>query len=627
MKKFCGTVFPASLLLLVLLFYFRPYYGIRHDSVLYLGQSLLRLDPDNFKSDLFFSYGSQADFTLVPRLIAPLLGNFDAVGTFLVLTALCLVLFLLASTTLLATLFPSSYWYWGALALLVLPGSYGGYGVFSYAEPFFTARSLAEPLVLLSLAAYFRGRLFITSGLWLAAAALHPLQALPALFIFWSDRISHDRRWLHALWLPVLLLVAGALGLPYTDKWMTQYDAQWFKWIREPNRHVFLFLWTAKDWSFLFADFFLATLLLFDCTGYLRRLARAVLFAAILCFLCSLLFVDVFHFVLPTGLQLWRIQWLLHWLAMASVPYLIHKSYLGCGAMGVRVWLLVTIVILGVPFGGTGSAAVAIWILIPLYLGWPRLESQANPTIRRIVLIAIALALSIVLLRHGFLVYAKFSQGGNLRDVMRPEFAVLTHPLVAGAVIFMIMKLYLSQARWRSMLVILLLPALTHAAVEWDRRSTWTRYIESARNDSKLFGFELEPGAQVLWVDELVAPWLILHRPSYFNTHQTAGLLFNRDTAQEAFNRQTALKKFNFQFEICRLMNGLNQSEDSCTIDVGAVTELCSDSAGKLNYVVLDTKLQKPSAGSWKIRGGLKGDRDITYHIYPCRDFSTKAKS
>ena len=165
MKKFCGTVFPASLLLLVLLIYFRPYYGIRHDSVLYLGQSLLRLDPDNFKSDLFFAFGSQADFTLVPRLIAPLLGNFDAAGTFLVLTALCLVFFLLASTTLLATLFPSPYWYWGVIALLVLPGGYGEDGILSYAEPFFTGRSLAEPLVLLALGAYFRGRPLTAAGL------------------------------------------------------------------------------------------------------------------------------------------------------------------------------------------------------------------------------------------------------------------------------------------------------------------------------------------------------------------------------------------------------------------------------------------------------------------------------
>ena len=84
---------PAGLLALFLLYYLRPYYGIRHDGALYLGQALLRLDPGNLSSDLFFKYGSQADFTVFPYFVASLLRHFDAASVFLVMTVSSLALF------------------------------------------------------------------------------------------------------------------------------------------------------------------------------------------------------------------------------------------------------------------------------------------------------------------------------------------------------------------------------------------------------------------------------------------------------------------------------------------------------------------------------------------------------
>ena len=60
----------AALLLLFLLIYLHPYHGIRHDAILYLGQSLLRWRPEQFGQDLFFAFGSQAQFTLFPQILA-----------------------------------------------------------------------------------------------------------------------------------------------------------------------------------------------------------------------------------------------------------------------------------------------------------------------------------------------------------------------------------------------------------------------------------------------------------------------------------------------------------------------------------------------------------------------------
>jgi hypothetical protein len=615
--SFSAPVFFA----LLLLFYLHPYYGIRHDATLYLGQALLKLDPSNFSKDLFFTYGSQASFTIFPPLIAQLLAHFDASGVFMTLTAVGLLLFLLACASSLVQMFPAPQWYWGLLALLVLPSGYGGYGVFSYAEPFFTGRSIAEPLALFAVAAYVADRRWLASLLWLLSALLHPLQALPILIVWWCHSVYQDRRWLHLLWLPMLIWIAAALGFPPFQSLTTQYDAEWLSWIREPNQHVFLTLWEFKNWANLTTDVFLVVILMFSTTGVLKAFARAVLLATLVGFASSLLLVDMLHFVLPTGLQLWRVHWILHWLAMAGIPLLLFQQYQQGGARSIHFWLLIGIVVMGGASLASGATTFIVWLLIPLYLNWNWLETRIGPSVRQLMLLAIPLALGVLLIKHGFFVYAQIHKAGGLREVVRPEFVVLAYPLVAGALVSVVLILYKRSAIWRNTLVILLVPALILAAMQWDRRSQWTRFIELAHYNPNLFGVELEPGAQVFWLGELVAPWLILHRPSYFNGNQEAGMLFNRGNAKEAVLRQKNLSVLEFQQSICDVMDSLNKGSQSCRLDTSAVTDVCKNAVGKLDYMVLNNTLDVPSLGSWKIIGGLRGDTPITYKLYRCKDF------
>ena len=48
-----------------------PYCGIVHDSQLYSGLVLNRIDPSFWSEDLFFRYGSQDNFSLFSPLMAP----------------------------------------------------------------------------------------------------------------------------------------------------------------------------------------------------------------------------------------------------------------------------------------------------------------------------------------------------------------------------------------------------------------------------------------------------------------------------------------------------------------------------------------------------------------------------
>jgi hypothetical protein len=609
----------GGLLAVLLLTYLHPYHGIRHDAILYLGQALLHVDPKNFGSDFFFAFGSQANFTIFPPLIAQLLRYFDAAGVFLVLTALGLLLFLVSSVALLVRLFPSPQWYWGLLALLILPTSYGGFSIISYAEPFFTGRSLAEPLVLLALAAYFWNRRALACGLALLAALLHPLQAIPLVLVLWCDLVYRDRRWLHLLWVPALILLAGMLGTPFADRLAMRYDAEWFSWFSEPNGFVYLTQWSRLDWAFLTTDIFLATRLLKSATGSLRTLTRSLLFATVLGLSISLILGDILHFVLPTSMQLWRIHWLLHWLAMASIPYLLHREYVGRPKDPIRTWLLLTTIVVGI--SSAGSSAPAVWILIPFYFVWPSVSHRISPAVRRLVAVSFPLILVILVVKRVSSTIIEFHQLGNIREVLRPEFVILAYPLIAAGLVTLAVLAFRHLGRWRPGLLILLIPALVYSASEWDRRSTWTRYIESAQYNPLLFGTSFEPKAQIFWAGELVAPWLILHRPSYFHSQQMGGMLFNRETAREAFVRRENLNLVEFQLSACRLMNELNKSEESCWLDASAITEVCQRSNGQLDYLILDNDLKQKSIGSWKIMGNIKGDRPITYHAYRCKDF------
>src|SRR4051794_25767600 len=49
----------------------RPYAGITHDARLYSVQVLNLLDPTAYGDDLFFRYGSQDQFSIFSRVVAP----------------------------------------------------------------------------------------------------------------------------------------------------------------------------------------------------------------------------------------------------------------------------------------------------------------------------------------------------------------------------------------------------------------------------------------------------------------------------------------------------------------------------------------------------------------------------
>jgi len=618
-KLSLGTL-SAGLLSAICLLYLRPYHGIRHDSVLYLGQALLIREPQQFASDLFFAYGSQSRYTFFPEVVAWLLGYFRPAETFLALTFLSLLAFAATSYVLIRVTFPKVQHFYALLALLILPGGYGGQMVFGYAEPFFTGRSIAEPLVLVSIAAWITRRRTAAVVLWLLAASIHPLQALSLAALVFGVLISKNKRWWHLLWLVLPLLALGFLGFSPFDKLLVQQGAEWHAWIAERTPQVFISSWSYQTWGYWLTDIFLGWLVIQYAPGYLRTLAKGAIVATVLGMLATLVFADFLELVLPTGLQLWRAQWILHWVSMACVPLLfLHHWNAAEKYSRSRAVLLLGIVMYGAPLGAIAPSSLISLGLMAFYFSWPLLAQHMSVGLMRLISNFPWFVLFLGVVKYIQGVWGIFTKMAGAREAIRPEFMLMTHPLITASILFVGVFLWRTQVRARIFLTIALVFVLVGVLGSWDRRMQWTKNIESQQYSSDIFGFELPPGAQIFWENDLLPAWLVLGRPSFKNSEQYGGISFNHETAVEIIRREKFFEIFDVQKQICNVANSLN-SDESCQVDVDVIKDICLHPGGP-DYMVLSNRISIPPQGTWSMLGGIKGDRYISYYIYKCSSF------
>lgn len=621
LKKNIQT-WTALIFAVVVLYYLHPYYGIRHDSPLYLGQALLAMKPEIFKQDLFFAYGSQADFTILPSLLGWLCARWHPADAFLALTALALLMFLGASLLLTRQLFGPRWGYWAVLSLLIFPAVYGGLWIMSYAESFLTGRTLAEPVVLLVLWAYFRRHYAWASVLFLLAALVHPLQALGGLMVVWSHLVIQRRAWLHLLWLPALAVLASYAGVSHLAFLTARYDSEWFEWVKGPNQLTFLSNWSLVDWIFMATDVFLVSLWIRSGDEPRKGVACAALLAVAIGFVTSYVGYEVLQFVFLGGLQLWRVDWLLHWLAMASIPALLYVQWQKTGPKSIEFLSLITIVALGTQNRISPDMGKIVFVLIPLYWFWPRIQSRIGPGLVRALLFSMPFALMVAMLKFLQQANERYHASWHLGTPLTVHYMLLSNPAIGGLVVCGLLYLFYRWPRWQVLGAVLVLPALAFSLSIWDRRSEWTLELERSRGDASEFGLELEPNAKVFWSNELLAPWLVLRRPSYYSGQQTAGILFNRETAREVMKRNADLNALNSDLEHCKSQKKISNEagDETCNVHGVAISRLCRVAKSDLDYVILDFQSDEPHAGEWHLKGRDILGKPINYYIYRCAD-------
>lgn len=611
------------------LYYLHPYYGIRHDSPLYLGQALMAISPEVFKKDLFFAYGSQADFTILPSLLGWLCSRWHPAEVFLGLTAFALLGFLGASLLLARLLFGPRWGYWAVLSVLIFPAVYGGLWILSYVESFLTGRTLAEPVVLVVLVAYLNRRFTWAIGLFVLAALIHPLQALGGGVVIWLHMVLQRRAWLHLLWIPVLLMLASFAGVSQLAFLTAQYDSEWFDWVKGPNKLTFLSSWSFVDWIFILTDVFLVSLWCKDGEEPIKSLARAALMATVIGFAVSYICYEVLQFVFIGGLQIWRVDWLLHWLAMASIPALLCIQWQKTGPKSVEFLSLITIVALGTQNRISPDMGKIVFVLIPLYWFWPRIQDKIGPGFVRALLYSMPLALIVAMLKFLQQANERYNASWHLGSPLTVHYMLLSNPAIGGLVTCGLVYLFYRWPRWRGVGLIVALVALVFSVSIWDRRSEWTLELETTKGDSSEFGLKLEPHAQVFWSNELLAPWLVLRRPSYYSGQQTAGILFNRETAREVMKRNADLDALNSDLEYCKSQKKLSNEggDEVCNVHGVAISKLCRVARTNLDYVVLDFKSDEKSVGEWHLKGRDILGKSINYYMYRCADLLGEADS
>ena len=229
-----------------------PYDGFIHDAALYGGQVLNRVEGGSLRTDLFFKYGSQDDYSAFSVLVTPVAKAVGVPATFAVGYFASVWLYLYGAARLTGVLFSSpAVAAAGTCAMAVVPQHYGGGGVFVVPEPFLTPRLTACGFALLGLALTLRNRWLGAGGCFLAGLALHPLMAFGPAVMAVGTVLVRTLGWVPAF----LLAAAGVFALtlvvayePWGAKVFGLMDPVWKGHVFRLTSYNFPREWRTLDW-------------------------------------------------------------------------------------------------------------------------------------------------------------------------------------------------------------------------------------------------------------------------------------------------------------------------------------------------------------------------------------------
>ena len=607
----------------------QPYIGLRHDAVLYLAQALRASRPQQFAEDLFFAYGSQDSLSIYSLIFGPAFAHADVWPTQPILLVASHAAFLAALWRLLPARLSTRTRWLGMAAITLLRPTYGGLSVFSFCEPFLTARTLAEPLALWSLVLARNGRLVSAWLLVAVSAALHPLMALSAAATLWLMMVARDRRWLGLL--PLLGLPLAALAwhqIPPFNALLQIYPTWWWTEVTKVNEQVLVGQWVAADWAAIATDVALllgAYRLLYRQettarSGWIGPLLTACLSLVLLAIVGS----QWTHNELLTQLQLWRGLWLVRALSIALTP-----------AVLLAVWQKG-------PLGPATAASIGVvlglanlhWPTTWLSMIWPLLHfwiwrSGHSVSLRFLRLSVMTSALALLCVGcWDFAGLASLpSDDTNFMNFSMAGIALVSMPMLMLALLAWAWGVWrdgqdsgLPPAKAAATLALLLLLA---GAWQWDRRTAQMRFLESHLHSASPFEAVLPAGAEVFWDDNLAATWFIAKRPSYFARQQGAGILFNEGTAKEFANRRKVFQSLMDRRGTCEGLSLIlgEKPGDIASCDSLAeteVTKICGTSP-TLGYIVTRERFTKPARAVWQVPGAQGADQ--YQYLYDCSTF------
>ncbi|MES2352972.1 MAG: hypothetical protein V4568_01015 [Pseudomonadota bacterium] len=594
-------IFIIGLLLAVWLLS-HPYQGIWHDGTLYAGQAYQRLQPEAFRRDLFFAFGSQDAFTIFTPVYAWLI-NVVGLSAATIGSLLALQILWFVSYWVLCRQFLEGRWLYLALLLAfgMSPRYYGGLQIFSYAEIFLTARLAAEAFSLAALAVYFSGYRNVGLFIGLAATGIHPLVGGWVAALLFLIRLG----WRVSAICGVLAVIAVSIFKPaIITAVLTPMDAEWRTLVVENSAQVFIEHWGFEYWSrsgMALSLVLAAAAITTDKARLLWLSLTGIAAAALtLCWLGT----TSFHSVLLTQLQLWRVLWLvsaLQWIAVIQLIRTLWPTKTG------RVWLTWLLIawILRDNFGGFLALSIAIAFCFFSKRKLPPLSDSFEKYItigtRASLAVAVALWLPNVAMDA-------WLEGGNYTRNKTLATQIFTGITLTEAILLIVLPAWwliskAPSARRSIALGILAVGLLTVSVLRWDQRYPLQSFIEHIVEDTKNPPFNglIKAGDIVFWPGGLQLTWFALRTANYASNIQVSGIVFNRLTALEAkrrlyraaamalpLDKLAAAGPLQVKVEIAKLGMDRNlRSQETFFATRSGLIHLCHDPI--LDFVVLGT--------------------------------------
>ena len=610
LSNLAGIIAAGAVVLLI-----HRYPGINHDASIYFGLVLHQLQPGIFDHDLFFAYGSQDSFTVLPWLLAQAAKHAALPDIFLAGALLGLMLFAWAAWFMLVPLMQPRARSYAWIGVIALPGMYSVLRVFTYGEPFLTARPLAEAISLFGLGFLARHRLLPAALCLIAAGLLHPLQTIGAMLIAWAWMILLDRRWLQLAWLGVPVLLLGFTAIKPFDGLYRVIDPAWRTDLSDFTLQLFITEWYPADWAMLVRDLMLLSYASWRFRDAFGRWCLAGLAGLLLGVLASLLLADLLHLALPTALQLWRTHWLAHLLANAATGVLLYWD------LSTRNWIRASVLALAIVMIAGGF----LWSWIPVlatYMAWPALSPRMTPGFRRALGALASLCMLGLLVAFAAEEWLPFRLAHYRFDLYAIDRRLLAFPM--GGFALCLLGLWLwsrSGSFWQRMTLLVMATSLMLiGAWRWDARSPIARALESASFNPALFGPRLPERAQIFWAPPMYpAVWVTLGRIDYFSPWQLAGSVFNRGTPREGRLRLERMRPVIEEDMYCQDRSVPARERASCRISNATLYQACRPGhSPPPDYLVLPYRQDSPTLGEWRILDPATRTVATTFWLYAC---------
>lgn len=632
-----------ALALLTLWALTHQYHGFMRDGQLYAFQAMARVHPW-LSTDIYLQNTNQDQYTVFSPLYAALIKMMGLKDAGMLLFVICTASFLVAAWFLARSLSTTDTAYFAVAFLIATVGYYGAYGVFQYSDPYLTARSLGEALVVIALACHFNGWRWLSLAIGVVALFVHPLMALPGALL------------LICQWLPVrITLVLAALGVfavlavaviasvstvavstaavspSATLPFLTVMDAQWLEVVRERSQFLFLEYWSWADWERTARPFVSLTLTALAVPD--ARIRKLCITGMIVAF-SGLAIAAIGGSIGPAAIlvqgQAWRWVWMTQFISVLLLAVtLIHLWRDGaCGPLAASL-LLMGWTCAAVDGLACVDAALILWLLRSRV---PEIMARLSRWVAGAVAVAIAVW---VMTKCGSLFHGPVPGSGRepwLIGRLRECFDLgILAPVFAWVAWYGLRKLSsvwtISVACMGLLaMVVCVLPDSMRQVDKFGTREDireyddWRSVIPLSSNV-----LMLPSGKAALF------QWFTLERPSYLSVGQSAGVVFSRATAAEVVRRSAVLSpleapgwKILSQIRRGRVhavpaSSGTSESDSEKPLTADALVHLCGDP--QLGFVIARQNVgfeprQHRSAGVYK-----------DWYLYDCRPIRSPAHS